>query len=139
MSAAMTGEEVADALERLAAEASPLPWAACEAPWGDGTAIYTGAGDPHGQRLVADCDTSFLQGPDDEDHGDDTANARLIAALARNLPLILAHLRAGSDAAVERAAKALAGPWIGDDGPWTFDLDQAQNLARAAIRAAVEP
>jgi hypothetical protein len=89
----MTGEEAADALERML-EAYALA--------------------RQEQRYISAADRQVLI-------------FRLVEEHAR---LILAHLRAGSDAAVYRAASAIE-PMVGR--PCTGALD----IARAAIRAAV--
>jgi hypothetical protein len=43
-------------LRELAQSATPGPWSQVDTPWGDGTWVCTGTGDPHGQMPIADCE-----------------------------------------------------------------------------------
>jgi hypothetical protein len=54
----MTEQELRE-LERLAQAATPGPWAAIGDPWGDGSVVRTGMGDPHGQRIICFIDPSM--------------------------------------------------------------------------------
>lgn len=68
-------------LRELAEKATPGPWTQVDTPWGDGTWVCTGTGDPHGQMPVADCE---MHCHEDEYESEPRVheNAAFIAALS---------------------------------------------------------
>lgn len=85
----LSAEQI-EAIRERAATATPGPWTTIDPPWGDGSAVCTGTGDPHGQRLICDTNEREWQG----DASNVVEDAEFIARARTDIPLLLAELDA---------------------------------------------
>lgn len=79
-------------LQRLEREATPAPWYVAGPPWGDGTDLYTGNGDPHSGRFVCSVNPLGVEEGQAEIHGERNllADAKFIEVMRNHLPRVLA-------------------------------------------------
>lgn len=94
-------------LRQVARAATAGPWARVDAPWGNGSLVSTGTGDPHGQATICDCDP-MTRDDDLHDHPKLALAEDDAAFIAEWNPAVALALLARLEAAEAAAARAVA-------------------------------
>lgn len=80
-------------IEARASNATPAPWHRIDQPWGDGTCVFTGNGDPHTGRLIC-ASEALLEDTEVELYGerDVLADLYFIAHARSDVPALCAEV-----------------------------------------------
>lgn len=112
---------------------TPGHWSVIKSPWGNGTLIRTGYGDPHGQKLICDVDPALA---DDDDKVEEYhENAEFIATARQDVKTLLDLLEEQRKEITSLKAKL---PYAGDFVPKPIFESMARSRAEIRCRIAEE-